>query len=189
VPQAELLQYLEGVGDGKIAMDCSVVPLQHNSLSLISTTDYFYPLVDDPYMQGKIGAANVLSDLYAMGVVNCDTVLMILAASTDMSQSERHACTSQMIKGFNDQVVSAESTVTGGQTLLNPWPIIGGTAMRVCKPEEFILPENAVDGDVLVLTKPLGTQVAVNVHQWISHETKWSRAADIMTKEDALWQG
>jgi len=82
---------LEGVGDGKIGMDCSVIPLKQKGLFLISTTDYFYPSVDDPYMQGKIGCANVLSDLYSFGVVDCDNILMILAASTDMGKPEREA--------------------------------------------------------------------------------------------------
>jgi selenide,water dikinase len=51
-------------------------------------------------MQGRIGAANVLSDLYAMGVINCDNVLMILAASTEMSKLQRDVCTKLMIQGF-----------------------------------------------------------------------------------------
>jgi hypothetical protein len=51
---------------------------------------------------------------------------------------------------------------------LNPWPIIGGVATSICKKDEFILPENAKEGDVVVLTKPLGTQIAVNAHQWLT---------------------
>jgi len=152
---------------------------------LISTTDFFYPLVDDPYMQGKIGAANVLSDLYALGVVNCDNVLMILAASTDMTKKQRDVTTTLLIKGFNDLAAVAETEVTGGQTVLNPWPIIGGAATAVCTEEEFIMPRNAVAGDVIVLTKPLGTQVAVNAHQWKYQEKKWTNVQDVITKEEA----
>jgi len=185
VPQADLLKLLEGIGDGAIGMDCSVLPLKYPGLFMISTTDFFYPSVDDPYEQGKIGAANVLSDLYAMGVVDCDNVLMILGESNDMTKEERHISTSLMLRGFNDQVKEAGSRVTGGQTVLNPWPIIGGTAVSTCKREDFIMPEDAVDGDVLVLTKPLGTQVAVNVHQWMLIDAKWARVSDFMTKDDA----
>jgi len=175
---------LEGIGSNKIGMDCSVQPLKHKGLFLISTTDYFYPLVDDPYMQGRIGAANVLSDLYAMGVVNCDNVLMILAASTEMSKLQRDVSTKMMIEGFNDVAKEAETEVTGGQTVRNPWPIIGGAATAVCTKEEFIMPINAVPGDVIVLTKPLGTQVAVNANQWRFQE-KWSRIEGLITKEEA----
>lgn len=167
-------------------MDCSVQPLKHKGLFLISTTDYFYPSVDDPYIQGKIGAANVLSDLYALGVVNCDNVLMILAASTDMNKKQQSVTTTLMIKGFNDLATEAETEVTGGQTVKNPWPIIGGAATAVCTESEFIMPRHAVPGDVIVLTKPLGTQVAVNVHQWIFNETKWADVKDLITKEEAI---
>jgi len=185
VPQSELLKLLEGIGDGKIGMDCSVVPLKHKDLFLVSTTDYFYPLVDDPYFQGKIGCANVLSDLYAMGVVDCDNVLMILASSTEMPHREREIVTKQMIRGFNDLALEAGTMVTGGQTVMNPWPIIGGAATSVCKTEDFIMPENATPGDVIILTKPLGTQVAVNLSQWRYDEKWWSPIADITTKEEA----
>lgn len=167
-------------------MDCSIVPLGRHELSLISTTDFFYPLVDDPYMQGKIGCANVLSDLYAMGIYNCDNMLMILAASLDMNENERNISTQEMIRGFNDLANEAETEVTGGQTVLNPWPIIGGTAMSVCSDNEFINPDSLVDGDVIVLTKPLGTQVAVNVHQWFAKQNQfWKQIKELITKDEA----
>jgi len=152
---------------------------------MVSTTDFFYPLVDDPYMQGRIGAANVLSDLYAMGVVHCDNVLMILAGSRDMSKLQRDVTTRLMIEGFNDAVKEADSEVTGGQTVLNPWPIIGGAATSVCSQDDFIMPRNAVPGDVIVLTKPLGTQVAVNANQWRFQEKSWADVQDVITKEEA----
>jgi selenide,water dikinase len=175
---------LENVGDGKIGMDCSVVPLP-NDLFIISTTDFFYPLVEDPYLQGKIACANVLSDLYACGVVECDTMLMLLASSRDMTPKQRDVATKLMIEGFNDLAKEANTMVTGGQTVLNPWPIIGGVATSVKKSSEFIMPENAVAGDVIVLTKALGTQVAVNLHQWL-HQEKWNNVKDIITTEEVM---
>jgi len=168
-------------------MDCSIVPLRHG-LSLISTTDFFYPLVDDPYVQGKIGCANVLSDLYAMGIDKCDNMLMILAASTDMPERERNICTQEMIRGFNDLAREAETIITGGQTVKNPWPIIGGTAMSACVESEFIRPDHLEIGDVVVLTKPLGTQVAVNAHQWLQTQNNWMNTIkDIITREEILY--
>jgi hypothetical protein len=53
-------------------MDCSVEPTRHAGVWNITTTDFFFPLVEDPYLQGRIGCCNVLSDLYAMGVTDCD---------------------------------------------------------------------------------------------------------------------
>ena len=128
-----------------------------------------------------------------------------------------------IIQGFKDASEEAGTSVTGGQTVVNPWVVMGGVATTVCQPNEFIMwehtqntlslwnlsltnntftsswwfyfilyclllkilqytlmqisnsdnewmfcrPDNAVPGDVLVLTKPLGTQVAVAVHQWL----------------------
>ena len=55
---------LEGIGNDAIGMDCSIVPSQkYNNFSVVSTTDFFYPLVEDPYLQGRVGAANVLSGI------------------------------------------------------------------------------------------------------------------------------
>jgi len=165
-------------------MDCAVIPTKFPDLFTIQTTDFFYPSVDDPYLQGKIGCANVLSDLYAMGVVDCDNMLMLLGCSIEMPKKERNIITEQMIAGFNDLAKEAGTNVTGGQTVLNPWPIIGGVATSLCASKDFIRPENAVPGDVIVLTKPLGTQVAVNVNQW-KYGPKWEEIKDILTKEEA----
>ena len=68
---------------------------------------------------------------------------------------------------------------------MNPWPIIGGVATSVCTEEEFIRPELLEVGDVIVLTKPLGTQVAVNAHQWLALDNQyWKQIKDITTPED-----
>ena len=163
-------------------MDCSVVATQLPGVLMVTTTDFFYPLVEDPYQQGRIGACNVLSDLYAMGVTNVDTVLMILAASLDMTSSERDIVTTQLIKGFNDTCAEADTNVTGGQTVLNPWPIIGGTACALCKEDQIIRPVGGKPGDVLVLTKPLGTQVAVNCQEWSRDSERCHRITDAITR-------
>eukprot|EP01051_Picozoa_sp_SAG22_P025127 SAG22_NODE_7294_length_754_cov_1.403053_2_plen_172_part_01 len=170
MPQHELLAMLEEAGllvpvDGGVGpgLDCAVVPTKHPGLVLVSTIDFFYPLVLDPYMQGKIGCANVLSDLYAMGVYDCDNMLMVLAASQDMAPEHRKIVTGEMIRGFSDLAKEGQTIITGGQTVLNPWPIIGGVAQSVEANAGMIIPEHAVAGDVLVLTKPLGTQLAVNL--------------------------
>jgi selenide,water dikinase len=154
-----------GTASGKIALDCSVRKTRQGHF-VISTTDFFFPLVDSPYLQGRIGAANVLSDLYAEGVEHCDFVLMLLAACRDMPPTEREICTSEMVRGFRDACDEVGTAITGGQTVLNPWPIIGGVATSVVAEGEFVSSDGAQAGNVIVLTKPLGTQIAVNVHQW-----------------------
>nr|CAD7196561.1 unnamed protein product [Timema douglasi]CAD7256231.1 unnamed protein product [Timema shepardi]CAD7401192.1 unnamed protein product [Timema poppensis]CAD7411846.1 unnamed protein product [Timema cristinae]CAD7424883.1 unnamed protein product [Timema monikensis]CAD7438066.1 unnamed protein product [Timema bartmani]CAD7604161.1 unnamed protein product [Timema genevievae] len=167
-----------------IGMDSSVTPLRHGGLSLVQTTDFFYPLVDDPYMMGKIACANVLSDLYALGVTESDNMLMLLAVSTKMTEKERDVVVPLMMRGFKDTALEAGTTVTGGQTVVNPWCTIGGVASTICQPNEYIVPDNAVVGDVLVLTKPLGTQVAVNAHQWLDQPERWNRIKLVVAEDD-----
>jgi len=175
------------VGSDKIGMDCSIVPLKKAGLFMVSTCDFFFPAVDDPYVQGQIGCCNVLSDMYAMGVVDVDNVLMILAVCREMDMEIRDIVTRRMIQGFNDKCKEAGTECTGGQTVVNPWPIIGGTAMSACTEAEFIRPVKAIAGDVLVLTKPLGTQVAVNLNEWrqLEDKTKWEKAMGVVTPEEA----
>jgi len=169
-------------------MDCSVIPSKkYKDLFVVSTTDFFYPLVEDPYLQGQIACCNVLSDMYAMGVYDIDNVLMILAASQDMEESDREVCTKLMIKGFNDQCKLAETQVSGGQSILNPWPMIGGVAKSICRLPDIIMPTGAVSGDVIVLTKPLGTQVAVNIKQWSNAEATWeARVQNVITRKTGM---
>jgi len=167
-------------------MDASVTPIPDKpGTSLAQTTDFFYPLVDDPYMQGRIACANVLSDLYAMGVVNCHNMLMLLAVSKDMTDTERDVVIPLMMRGFQDTAQEAGCLVTGGQTVLNPWVTIGGVASTVCSDGDIIMPEGAVDGDVLLLTKALGTQVAVNAHQWMEEEgDRWDKIKHLTTRDE-----
>ena len=85
---------------------------------------------------------------------------------------------------FQDCALEAGTTVTGGQTVMNPWCTIGGVGTTICQPNEFIIPDSAVVGDVLVLTKPLGTQVALNAHQWLDQPERWNRIKLVVSEED-----
>lgn len=88
---------------------------------------------------GKIACANVLSDLYAMGVTECDNMLMLLGVSTKMTEKERDVVVPLIMRGFKDSALEAGTTVTGGQTVVNPWCTIGGVATTVCQPNEYIV--------------------------------------------------
>ena len=174
-----------GTAGGQIALDCSVRKTRQGHYC-ISTTDFFFPLVDSPYLQGRIGAANVLSDLYAEGVPHCDFVLMLLAACRDMPEDQQRICTTEMVRGFRDACDEAETSVTGGQTVLNPWPVIGGVATSIVAEGEFVPSDGARPGDVVVLTKPLGTQVAVNVNQWRQQKNRfWDKCMEKGLTEEA----
>lgn len=117
------------------------------NIRLISTTDFFYPLVLDPYMQGRISCCNVLSDIYAMGIDRIDNILMVLGVSLTMLEQHREIVTREMIRGFNDCALEAGTLITGGQSIMNPWPIIGGEANVICRKDEYLSPNFGEPGD------------------------------------------
>lgn len=129
--------------------------------------DFFYPLVESPYMFGRIAFCNTVSDLYAMGVTKINEVLMILGVSTQMNELEKDVTTTLMIKGFVEAAVQANTQVGGGQTVFNMWPMMGGAAIAVSDEQGFVMPTGAQPGDRMILTKPLGARLAINAMQWL----------------------
>ncbi|PAV59527.1 hypothetical protein WR25_16329 [Diploscapter pachys] len=174
-----LLQLLENFNETKvvdndeigIGLDSCVVPLRHDGFKLVQTTDFFYPLVDDPYLMGRITVANVLSDLYAMGVTECDNMLMLLGVAADLDGKQRDVVIGQFIKGFKDAACCAGTKVRGGQTVKCPWLLLGGVGSAVVADSELRRVDAAQPGDVLLLTKPIGGQVAVNSYEWLKKKT------------------
>jgi len=72
-----------------------------------------------------------------------------------------------MIQGFTDAASQANSQVGGGQTVYNAWPMMGGCAIAVVEEGGYVMPNYAKPGDVIILTKPLGTRFAINAMQWL----------------------
>lgn len=147
-------------------MDSAVIPLSRHNMFLVQTVDFFYPLIDDPYIMGKIALANVVSDVYATGVTKIDKLRMIISAPTEFTEEQRDVIIPLMIKGFKDSASNCNVKVDVGSVSINPWCIVGGIATSVCLEDEIIFPNQVIDGDVLVLTKPLGTQLATNSYIW-----------------------
>merc|ERR1739838_402699 len=93
----------------------------------------------------------------------------------------------QMLEGFRDCAKEGDVRVKGGQIVPNPWMMIGGVASSVCSPKEFVSPDGACVGDVLILTKPLGTQIAVNAHQWMDQKSeRWDKISHVITPSQCL---
>lgn len=123
-----------------------------------------------------------------MGVTHIDNVLMILGVSKMMKEIEKEITTREMIKGFNDACILAGTSVTGGQTVINPWPMIGGTAISTVKQKDIIYPGGACHGDLLVLTKPLGTQVVVNCVEWLRKSNeKYESLKELKISDSEIW--
>ena len=154
------------------------------TLTLISSTDFFTPVSQNPYNQGRIALANVLSDVYAVGATHVDSVLMILTVSTMIPEDQRNIVTAEMIRGFNDGCQMAGTRCTGGQTVFNPWPLIGGAASAIVPTDALVRPDGLQTGDVIVLTKPLGTQIVGNLALWMLDDLRWSNVVSKLIDEE-----
>ena len=123
--------------------------------ALVQTVDFFTPIVDDPYTYGQIAAANALSDVYAMGGRPL-TALNILGVPTDVVPPEAIA---QILRGGAAKVKEAGCALVGGHTIRNPEPIYGLAVTGLVNPKRMMTNADARPGDVLLLTKPLGTGI------------------------------
>ena len=130
--------------------DASVFVLDKNT-ALVQTTDFFPPIVDDPFLYGQIAAANALSDVYAMGG-EPKLALNILCLSKDM---DKHTV-QEILRGGYDKAYEAGAIITGGHTIEGAEPIYGLAVSGFVHPDKVLTNSGAQPGDVLILTKPLG---------------------------------
>ena len=116
--------------------------------------DFFTPVVDDPYMFGQVAAANALSDVYAMGGKPAVAMNLLCVPNCLSKETIR-----QILKGGHDKCVEAGCTVAGGHTIQDPEPKYGLCVTGYVHPYRILKNVGAVPGDLLVLTKPIGTGV------------------------------
>lgn len=133
--------------------DASVYYLDENT-ALVQTTDFFPPIVDDPFLYGQIAAANAISDVYAMGG-EPKLCLNIMAVPADMPKEAVH----QMLRGGYDKVYEAGALITGGHSILDEEPKYGLAVTGFVHPGRVLTNSGAKPGDVLLFTKPLGIGV------------------------------
>ena len=133
--------------------DASVYVLDENT-ALIQTTDFFPPIVDDPYLYGKIAATNALSDVYAMGG-EPKLALNILCAAEGMADETIR----EILRGGYDAAYEAGAIITGGHTIRGAEPIYGLAVSGFVHPQKVLTNSDARPGDALILTKPLGVGI------------------------------
>ena len=121
----------------------------------MQTVDFFTPIVDDPFTYGQIAAANSLSDCYAMGGTPL-TALAIVGMPVEIVGTE---VINEVLKGGAAKAVEASCALAGGHSIKNPEPIYGLSITGMVHPERIITNAAAAPGDLLVLTKPLGTGI------------------------------
>jgi len=124
--------------------------------ALVQTVDFFTPIVDDPFSYGQIAAANSLSDIFAMGGRPL-TALNIIGFPADLV---RPKTVSAILRGGLAKAAEVGCSVIGGHSIRNPEPIYGLAVTGIVDIRRVTTNANARPGDLLVLTKPLGTGIA-----------------------------
>ena len=138
--------------DGNNFDDAAIFKIDEN-LSLVQTLDFFTPIVDSPYEFGAIAAANALSDVYAMGG-RPKTCMAILAAP--MATMEAHVI-QEVLQGACDVMVEAKASLVGGHSIDDDTLKFGLSVTGLVATNQVWSNEGSQVGDVLILTKPLGT--------------------------------
>jgi selenide,water dikinase len=134
--------------------DDAAVYRLNDSTALIMTVDFFPPITDDPYEFGVIAAANALSDVYAMGgkpLVALNIVGFPAALDKDIL--------GEIMRGGYAKTAEAECLIVGGHTVDDPEPKYGLSVVGIVEPGRQVTNAGAQPGDVLVLTKPIGTGI------------------------------
>jgi len=136
------------------ADDASVYKV-NDSLAIIMTTDFFTPIVDDPYIYGQIAAANSLSDVFAMGGTPIQAI-NVLGFHMGKVKPETIA---KILQGGMDKALEVDCVVAGGHSIQDQEILYGLAVTGIVHPDKIWRNNTIRKGDVLVLTKPIGTGV------------------------------
>jgi selenide,water dikinase len=141
---------------GLAPFDDAAVYKISDDLAMVSTTDFFPPLVDHPSDFGAIAAANACSDVFAMG--GRVTVAVNVAAFPEHFPREAIVA---IFDAAAAVVAEAGGSIAGGHTIRNPEPIFGLAVQGLVHPDRIFRKDGALVGDVLMISKPLGTAIAL----------------------------
>jgi len=156
---SQVLRQLPPVTDpnlivGTSTSDDAAVYRLNNDLAMIQTVDFFTPVVDDPYLFGQIAAANSLSDVYAMGgkpVLALNIVCFPNCLPPELL--------GEILRGGAQKVAEAGAIIAGGHTVQDDVPKYGLAVTGLVHPQKVLTNAGASPGDLLILTKPLGTGI------------------------------
>ncbi len=146
---------------------------EHNGVIYLHTVDFITPVVNDPYTWGQISAANSLSDIYAMGGVPL-TALAVVGFNTCDLETE---VLRRVLQGAADKLKEAKAVLIGGHTVDDKEPKFGLAVWGYC-PEKLLTQKGAKEGELIVLTKPIGNGILVKALK----EKKISESDEIMKK-------
>lgn len=154
-----LLQRLPSITDpsvlvGSATADDAAVYQLDDARALVLTTDFFTPIVDDPYDFGAIAAANALSDVYAMGGRPL-TALNLVGFPAELDVE----VLGEILRGGAEKAREAGIDLVGGHTIKSEEPIYGLAVTGIVHPDRIVTNAGGRPGDRLVLTKPIGTGI------------------------------
>ena len=133
--------------------DASVYVINDDT-AIVQTTDFFPPIVDNPYLYGRIAAANAISDVYAMGAEpRLALNIMCIAETMDKDVVQ------EILRGGYDMAYEAGVIITGGHTIHGAEPIYGLAVSGFVNPKDVLTNSGAKQGDAIILTKPLGVGI------------------------------
>lgn len=167
--------------DASTGDDAAVLRLTENR-ALVLTTDFFTPIVDDPFAFGQIAAANALSDVYAMGgrPLWC---LNLVGWPRDKLPLDMLG---EVLRGAGEVVTRAGAAIVGGHSIDDPEPKFGLVVVGEVDPAAATTNSTAAPGDVLVLTKPIGTGIiATAIKKGVADEAVVREAIASMTALNA----
>ncbi len=165
----QILRPLAGMFDAKRypdllrgleAPDDALVWRLDSERAIVQTADFFPPVVDDPYDFGSIAAANALSDIYAMGAVPLFAINLV-----GFPEGLDRAVLGEILRGGAEKVREAGAVVAGGHTTTDREPKYGLAATGIVHPDRILSKGGARPGDVLLLTKPIGSGVVTTAHK------------------------
>ncbi len=146
---------------GMETMDDAGVIRLTDDMALVQTVDFFYPVVNDARTFGRIVAANSLSDLWAMGA-QALTAMNLLSYPPGQIDTD---VIEQLLTGASEKLLEAGVVLVGGHTMEQETLVYGMSVSGLVHPDSVFTNSRARVGDVLVLTKPLGTGVYANAHK------------------------
>jgi selenide,water dikinase len=162
--------------------DAGVYRIDRNR-ALVQTTDFFTPIVDDPFAYGQIAAANALSDVYAMGGRPL-TALNLMGIPADLLPPR---VIHLILRGGAAKIKEAKCVLVGGHTIRNPEPIYGLAVTGLVSPRRMLTNSNARPGDVLILTKPLGTGIiTTGIKRGLTSRLLERKVIGVMTKLNSV---
>jgi selenide,water dikinase len=178
LPQLPILLDRNVLVSSKTFDDAGVYRLDRHR-ALVQTVDFFTPIVDDPFSYGQIAAANSLSDIFAMGGRPL-TALNIVGFPTDLV---RPRVISSILRGGLAKAAEVGCVIIGGHSIRNPEPIYGLAVAGVVDVRHVTTNANARAGDLLVLTKPLGTGIATTaIKRGIASRALQQKVIALMSK-------